>query len=99
MVKTSVTAHELIVVKTCPLHGGSRTDMGNPVQGTSPIIGGTGYPNGKSKDQGIRMLPLYGRCTGISYNMSYIGTARKHGINPYEAIRSAISGNPDIIFD
>lgn len=22
-----------------------------------------------------------------------------HGINPYEAIRSAISGNPDIIFD
>ena len=30
--------------------------------------------------------------------MSYIGTARKHGINPYEAIRSAISGNPDIIF-
>ena len=31
--------------------------------------------------------------------MSYIGTARKHGINPYEAIRSAISGNPDIIFD
>ena len=68
VVKTSVTAHELIVVKTCPLHGGSRTDMGNPVQGTSPIIGGTGYPNGKSKDQGIRMLPLYGRCTGISYN-------------------------------
>lgn len=31
--------------------------------------------------------------------MSYIGTARKHGLNPYEAIRSAISGNPDIIFD
>ena len=31
--------------------------------------------------------------------MSYIETARKHGINPYEAIRSAISGNPDIIFD
>ena len=31
--------------------------------------------------------------------MSYIGTARKHGINPYEAIRSAISGNPDIIFN
>ena len=30
--------------------------------------------------------------------MSYIGTARKHGINSYEAIRSALSGNPDIIF-
>lgn len=30
--------------------------------------------------------------------MSHIGTARKHGINPYEAIRSALSGNPDIIF-
>ena len=31
--------------------------------------------------------------------MSYIGTARKHGMNPYVAIRSAISGNPDIIFN
>ena len=31
--------------------------------------------------------------------MSYIGTARKHRINPYEAIRSALSGNPDIIFN
>lgn len=30
--------------------------------------------------------------------MSYIGTARKHEINPYAAIRSALSGNPDIIF-
>ena len=30
--------------------------------------------------------------------MSYIGTARKHEINPYVAIRSALSGNPDIIF-
>ncbi|MBR2036520.1 MAG: transposase [Lachnospiraceae bacterium] len=30
--------------------------------------------------------------------MSYIGTARKHGINPYEAIRNGLSGNPDIIF-
>ena len=30
--------------------------------------------------------------------MSYIGTARKYGINPYEAIRSGLSGNPDIIF-
>ena len=31
--------------------------------------------------------------------MSYIGTAHKHGMNPYKAIRSAISGNPDIIFN
>ena len=31
--------------------------------------------------------------------MSYIGTARKHGMNPYEAIRSAISGTPDVIFN
>ena len=30
--------------------------------------------------------------------MSYIGTARKHEINPYVAIRSALSGHPDIIF-
>ena len=31
--------------------------------------------------------------------MSYIGTARKHQINSYEAIRSALSANPDIIFN
>lgn len=31
--------------------------------------------------------------------MSYIGTARKHGINPYEAIQSALSGRTGIIFE
>lgn len=31
--------------------------------------------------------------------MSYIGTARKHGINAFTAIREALNGNPDIIFD
>jgi len=31
--------------------------------------------------------------------MSYIKTARKHRINPYEAIRSGLSGNTDIIFN
>ena len=30
--------------------------------------------------------------------MSYIGTARKQGYNAYEAIKNAISGNPDFIF-
>jgi len=30
--------------------------------------------------------------------MSYIGTAKKHNINPYKAIRQAILGNPNIIF-
>ncbi|MCL2832009.1 MAG: transposase, partial [Treponema sp.] len=30
--------------------------------------------------------------------MSYVGTAKKQKINPYEAIRQAILGNPDIIF-
>ena len=30
--------------------------------------------------------------------MSYIGTAHKQGYNTYEAIRNAISGNPDFIF-
>jgi transposase len=30
--------------------------------------------------------------------MSYIGTAKKHGINPYEAIRNAILGTPVLIF-
>ena len=31
--------------------------------------------------------------------MSYIGTAHKHGLNAFTAIREALSGNPDIIFD
>lgn len=31
--------------------------------------------------------------------MSYIGTAHKHGHNAYDAIRNAISGYPDFIFD
>ena len=30
--------------------------------------------------------------------MSYIGSARKHGINAFAAIREALNGNPDIIF-
>jgi transposase len=30
--------------------------------------------------------------------MSYIGTAKKRKINPYEAIRQAILGTPDFIF-
>ncbi len=30
--------------------------------------------------------------------MSYIGTAKKHGMNAYAAIREAISGNPEVIF-
>jgi transposase len=31
--------------------------------------------------------------------MSYIGTAHKHGINAFTAIREALNGNPDIIFE
>lgn len=30
--------------------------------------------------------------------MSYIGTAKKHGINAFEAIVEALNGNPDILF-
>lgn len=30
--------------------------------------------------------------------MSYIGTARKYGVNPYESIQSAISGTPPDVF-
>lgn len=30
--------------------------------------------------------------------MSYVGTAKKHGINSFEAIKSALNGNPNIIF-
>ena len=31
--------------------------------------------------------------------MSYIGTAHKRGFNAYEAIRQAISGHPEVIFE
>ena len=31
--------------------------------------------------------------------MSYIGSARKHGINVFTAIREALNGTPDIIFN
>jgi transposase len=31
--------------------------------------------------------------------MSYVGTAKKHGINAYEAIQNAIAGTPDIFFN
>ena len=31
--------------------------------------------------------------------MSYIGSARKHGINAFTAIRESLNGNPDIIFN
>ena len=31
--------------------------------------------------------------------MSYIGSARKHGIDAFTAIREALNGNPDIIFN
>lgn len=31
--------------------------------------------------------------------MSYIGSAHKHGINAFTAIREALNGNPDIIFN
>ena len=30
--------------------------------------------------------------------MSYVGTAQKHGINPFSAILSAVSGMPEVIF-
>lgn len=30
--------------------------------------------------------------------MSYVGTAKKHGINAFEAIKSALYGNPEVIF-
>ena len=31
--------------------------------------------------------------------MSYVGTAHKQGYNAYEAIKKAISGHPDFIFE
>ena len=47
---------------------------------------------------------LFFRPCIISYStsyltiMSYVGTARKHGINAFTAIREALDGNADIIF-
>ena len=32
-------------------------------------------------------------------SMSYIGTAHKRGHNAYQAIKNAISGHPDFIFE
>ena len=31
--------------------------------------------------------------------MSYVGTAHKQGYNAYEAIKNAITGHPDFIFE
>jgi len=31
--------------------------------------------------------------------MSYVGTAHKQGDNAYQAIKNAISGHPDFIFE
>lgn len=31
--------------------------------------------------------------------MSYIGTAKKHGLNAFTVIREVLNGNPDIIFE
>jgi len=31
--------------------------------------------------------------------MSYIGSSSKHGINAFTAIREALNGTPDIIFN
>ena len=31
-------------------------------------------------------------------HLSFVGTARKHGINAFTAIREALDGNADIIF-
>jgi transposase len=30
--------------------------------------------------------------------MSYVGTAKKQKLNPFEAIRQAVLGNPGVIF-
>ncbi len=37
--------------------------------------------------------------TETIYGKRYIGTARKHGINAFTAIREALNGTPNIIFD
>ena len=31
--------------------------------------------------------------------MSYVGTAKKHGVNAFTAIQAALNDNPDIIFE
>ena len=60
-------------------------------------------------ERGIRMIKVKTKVSGCFHTedgardylkiMSYIGTAHKHGYNAYEAIKNAISGNPDFIFE
>ena len=59
-------------------------------------------------ERDIRMVKLKTKVSGCFRNMegakeyltimSYVGTARKHGINAFTAIREALDGNAGIIF-
>ena len=59
-------------------------------------------------ERDIRMVKVKTKVSGCFRNMegakeyltimSYVGTARKHGINAFTAIREALDGNADIIF-
>ena len=60
-------------------------------------------------ERDLRMVKVKTKVSGCFRNeegaqeyltiMSYIGSARKHGINAFTAIREALNGTPDIIFN
>ena len=60
-------------------------------------------------ERDLRMVKVKTKVSGCFRNeegaqeyltiMSYIGSARKHGINAFTAIRKALNGTPDIIFN
>ena len=55
------------------------------------------YPDGTNEEQDEVFDTEEGAQEYLTI-MSYIGSARKHGINAFTAIREALNGNPDIIF-
>ena len=60
-------------------------------------------------ERDIRMIKVKNKVSGCFRSMegaqeyltimSYVGTAKKHGINAYKAIQNAIAGTPEITFD
>ena len=60
-------------------------------------------------ERDLRMIKVKTKVSGCFRNedgareylkiMSYIGTAKKHGLNAFTAILEALNGNPDIIFE
>ena len=71
-------------------------------------ISGFSFDNNQA-ERDLRMIKIKTKISGCFRSeegaqeyltiMSYIGSARKHGINAFTAIREALNGTPDIIFN